>query len=50
VVGAVVDSVSDVLELDNKQIKAAPEFNSLLDAGLHHGPGHGGVRRRRAGC
>jgi purine-binding chemotaxis protein CheW len=31
VVGAVVDSVSDVLELDPKQIKPAPEFNSLLE-------------------
>ena len=39
VVGAVVDSVSDVLELDNKQIKAAPEFNSLLDAGYITGLG-----------
>ena len=33
VVGAVVDSVSDVLALNEKQIKPAPEFNSLLDAG-----------------
>jgi len=32
VVGAVVDSVSDVLALDGKQIKPAPEFNSLLQA------------------
>ena len=39
VVGAVVDSVSDVLELDDKQIKAAPEFNSLLDAGYITGLG-----------
>jgi purine-binding chemotaxis protein CheW len=39
VVGAVVDSVSDVLELDDKQIKPAPEFNSLLDAGYITGLG-----------
>ncbi len=32
VVGAVVDSVSDVLELVPEQIRAAPEFNALLDA------------------
>jgi purine-binding chemotaxis protein CheW len=39
VVGAVVDSVSDVLELDEKQIKAAPEFNSMLEAGYITGLG-----------
>jgi purine-binding chemotaxis protein CheW len=39
VVGAVVDSVSDVLELNEKQIKPAPEFNSLLDAGYITGLG-----------
>jgi len=39
VVGAVVDSVSDVLELEEKQIKPAPEFNSLLDAGYITGLG-----------
>jgi purine-binding chemotaxis protein CheW len=39
VVGAVVDSVSDVLELDRKQIKPAPEFNSLLEAGYITGLG-----------
>jgi purine-binding chemotaxis protein CheW len=39
VVGAVVDSVSDVLELDEKQIKPAPEFNSLLEAGYITGLG-----------
>lgn len=33
VVGVVVDSVSDVLELTGAQIKPAPQFNSLLDAG-----------------
>jgi purine-binding chemotaxis protein CheW len=33
VVGAVVDSVSDVLELDGNQIKPAPEFNSMLEFG-----------------
>ena len=32
VVGVVVDSVSDVLELAADQIRAAPEFSSMLDA------------------
>lgn len=32
-VGAVVDSVSDVLELEPEQIKPAPEFNGNIDAG-----------------
>ena len=31
VVGAVVDSVSDVLELNQEQINAAPEMNTSLD-------------------
>ena len=31
VVGAVVDSVSDVLELSHEQINAAPEMNTSLD-------------------
>jgi len=31
-VGIVVDSVSDVLELHNDQIKPAPEFNGTVDA------------------
>ncbi|MFN0183581.1 MAG: chemotaxis protein CheW [Aquabacterium sp.] len=31
VVGAVVDSVSDVLELTREQIKPAPEFNSAIE-------------------
>jgi len=39
VVGAVVDSVSDVLELAPEQIRAAPEFNSMLDAGYITGLG-----------
>ncbi len=39
VVGAVVDSVSDVMELDEKQIKPAPEFNSMLDASYITGLG-----------
>src|SRR5205085_4790837 len=30
-VGMVVDSVSDVLELANEEIKAAPEFNGAID-------------------
>ena len=32
-VGAVVDSVSDVLELSADNIKPAPEFNGAIDAG-----------------
>ena len=32
VVGAVVDSVSDVVELKGEQIKPAPEFNAGVDA------------------
>ena len=32
VIGAVVDSVSDVLELRVDQIKPAPEFNGSIDA------------------
>ena len=39
VVGAVVDSVSDVLELDKGQIKPAPELNSSIDAGFITGIG-----------
>lgn len=39
VVGAVVDSVSDVLELNSAEIKPAPEFNSMLDAGYITGLG-----------
>jgi purine-binding chemotaxis protein CheW len=39
VVGAVVDSVSDVMELGEGHVKPAPEFNSLLDAGYIMGLG-----------
>ncbi len=39
VVGIVVDSVSDVLALPPEQIKPAPQFNSLLDAGFITGIG-----------
>lgn len=39
VVGAVVDSVSDVLELSAEQVRPAPEFNSLLDASYITGLG-----------
>ena len=39
VVGAVVDSVSDVLELAAEQIRPAPAFNSLLDASYITGIG-----------
>jgi purine-binding chemotaxis protein CheW len=34
VVGAVVDSVSDVLELNREQINAAPEMNTTMDTSL----------------
>ena len=39
VVGAVVDSVSDVLELGKDHIKAAPELNSSVDASFITGIG-----------
>ncbi len=38
-VGMVVDSVSDVLELDAGQIKAAPEFSGAIDASYITGLG-----------
>ena len=38
-VGMVVDSVSDVLELDAAQIKPAPEFNGAIDASFITGLG-----------
>jgi len=38
-VGVVVDSVSDVLELEAEQIKAAPEFNGAIDASFITGLG-----------
>ncbi len=39
VVGAVVDSVSDVLELSKEQIKPSPELNSSVDASYITGIG-----------
>jgi purine-binding chemotaxis protein CheW len=39
VVGAVVDSVSDVLELSNETIKPAPELNSSVDTNFITGIG-----------
>lgn len=39
VVGAVVDSVSDVLELTAEQIKPAPELNASIDASFITGIG-----------
>ena len=39
VVGAVVDSVSDVLELTREQIKPAPELNSNVDGNFITGIG-----------
>jgi purine-binding chemotaxis protein CheW len=38
-VGIVVDSVSDVLELRNDQIKSAPEFNGQIDSAYITGLG-----------
>jgi purine-binding chemotaxis protein CheW len=38
-VGAVVDSVSDVIELTEDQIKPAPEFSAAVDAGYIVGIG-----------
>jgi len=38
-VGAVVDSVSDVIELTDDQIRPAPEFSSAVDAGYIVGIG-----------
>lgn len=48
VVGAVVDSVSDVLALGREQIKAAPELNSTVESGHITGIGcvdTGGAQR-----
>jgi purine-binding chemotaxis protein CheW len=39
VIGAVVDSVSDVLQLGKEQIKPAPELNSSIDASYITGIG-----------
>jgi len=39
VIGVVVDSVSDVLELKGEQIKPAPEFNGAVDASFITGLG-----------
>jgi purine-binding chemotaxis protein CheW len=47
VVGAVVDSVSDVLELSHEQIKPAPELSSSVDSRLHHRHRQREERRRR---
>jgi purine-binding chemotaxis protein CheW len=38
-IGMVVDSVSDVLELDGEQIKPAPEFNGAIEAAYITGLG-----------
>jgi purine-binding chemotaxis protein CheW len=38
-VGIVVDSVSDVIELDARQIQAAPEFSGAIDASYITGLG-----------
>ena len=44
VVGAVVDSVSDVLELSNDAVKAAPELASSVDTSFITGIGNVGER------
>jgi purine-binding chemotaxis protein CheW len=44
VVGAVVDSVSDVLELDHEQISAAPEMNATVDTSYITGIASAGER------
>ena len=44
VVGAVVDSVSDVLELSGEQIKPAPELRSNVDGSFITGIGSAGER------
>jgi purine-binding chemotaxis protein CheW len=46
VVGAVVDSVSDVLELSAEQIRTAPEFHCLLDSSFITGLGTVGTEER----
>ena len=46
VVGSVVDSVSDVLELSPDHIKAAPEIESVIDNGCILGLGSIGERMR----
>jgi purine-binding chemotaxis protein CheW len=43
IVGAVVDSVSDVLELAPAQIKTVPEFNTLMNADYITGLGSVGT-------
>ncbi|WP_157271988.1 chemotaxis protein CheW [Azohydromonas aeria] len=44
IVGAVVDSVSDVLQLGREQIRPAPEMNSTVDASFITGIGSVGER------
>jgi purine-binding chemotaxis protein CheW len=44
VVGMVVDSVSDVLELQNENVKPAPELSSAIDAAFIMGLGSVGER------
>jgi len=46
IAGIVVDSVSDVLELTKEQIRAAPDFDSLLDAEFITGLGDAGDEER----
>jgi len=46
IAGAVVDSVSDVLELSPEQVRPAPEFHCLLDAAYITGLGTVGTEER----
>lgn len=36
-IGMVVDAVSDVVELDDEQVKSAPDFGTSIDATFIHG-------------
>ena len=45
VVGIVVDSVSDVMELSAENIRSAPDVESAIDNGCILGRGSGGERR-----
>jgi purine-binding chemotaxis protein CheW len=44
IVGAVVDSVSDVMQLGSEQIRPAPEMSATVDAGFITGIGSVGER------
>jgi purine-binding chemotaxis protein CheW len=50
VIGVVVDSVSDVLELAAEQIRPAPEFNGAVDASFITGLGSVKSSESEQGC